>query len=125
MSDVMSEKQVIQHYHVDVFVGEDRRYVRGFVLGEMEGGWQILDDMGLAGEREQVLAEGLPLEEALVRALSILHRLFGPPLYPVWRTAPYELVGYVAPKVDLFGRGTLSQLCVGADGRPEARKIDE
>ncbi len=119
----MSAERVAEHYHVDVFAGEERRYVRGFVLWEAEGGWEILDDMGLAVERLQVLAEGLLLEEAILRALSILHRILGPPLYPVWGTAPYELVGYVAPKVGLFGRGSLPQLLVGPDGRPETGEL--
>lgn len=117
------EARVLQHYHIDVFVGEELRYVRGFVLRETDGRWQILDDVGLAGERGKAIAEGLPLEEALVKALSILHGILGPPLYPVWGAAPYELAGYAAPEVKLWppwhAGKSVPEVRVGADGRPE------
>lgn len=121
----MSKERVHQHYHVDVFAGEDRRYVRGFVLREIESGWQILDDFGLAGERGRILADGLQLNEGVVKALSLLHGLLGPPLYPVWRTAPYELAGYEKPKVRLWppwrrGKSAIPEMRVGADGKPES-----
>lgn len=120
----MSGEPVLQHHHVDVFVGEERRYVRGLVLRKMAPGWQIYDDLGLAGEREKVFGEGLTLEEGLVKALSILHSILGPPLYPVWGTAPYELAGYERPRSRFWppwrlGKGALSEIRVGKDGRPE------
>jgi hypothetical protein len=117
--------QVVDHYHVDVFAGEEMRYFRGLVLSQDEAEtWTIVDDFGVIGERDQRLASGLSLNEAIRRALVMLRETLGEPITPVWATAPYELLGYVRrapPRRFPWPRRVREQTVdrVGADGRPE------
>jgi hypothetical protein len=54
-------------------------------------------DQGIIGERGCRLASGLPLAEAIQRALVLIRDVVDAPVRPVWRTAPYEILGYSKP----------------------------
>jgi len=94
-------EDAVWHYHIDVLVGEERRFLSGFLLCRDQSPteepletWVIFDHNGLLGERDERVSGHLPLREAMLQALATLREIIGPPIFPVWNTAPYELLGY-------------------------------
>lgn len=109
-----------RHFHVDLFCGPEGEYVRGLRLVETAAeqpvetlSWAVVDDFGVLGPRNSQLFVAPTLEEALRLALAALRAHLEPPCVPVWKTAPYELLGYRRGS-----RGGADR--VGLDGLPEA-----
>ncbi len=94
------------HYHVDVLVGHELRYVRGpvLVLDEISTDsdrlYRIVDDNRTLGSKSSN-TPSLPLAQALRQAASCLRQHLEPPIYPAWNTAPWELLGYSSPTTNL------------------------
>lgn len=98
---LLGVEEIGWHYHVDVFTGRKMRFLSGFLLlrersedGKPLETWVILDDNGLLGDRGEKVSVSLPLREAMRKALVMLRELAAPPIWPVWNSAPYELLGY-------------------------------
>lgn len=90
-----------QHFHVDVLWGEAAQFHRGLILvphsaaGD-EQRWLVVDDR--EGGVAMVFGPAL-LEQALQHALQAVRQEVEGPCYPLWKAAPFELLGYRPPTV--------------------------
>ena len=121
------------HFHVDVLGPGGRKLFRGLtvVRQALEGsreGWLVVDERRRPPTERDVLFGPGCLREALRHALKFMRAEVGEPCFPLWKAAPFEMLGYRGPKVlgtwlgfiPVPGKFELGDR-IGVDGLPERR----